>query len=71
MDTKPKSWGNPGPKSTPNQWINYSNQIRLLDDKSVQEIDLIMIDGRFRVACCLRCFDIITDKCVIIFDDFF
>jgi hypothetical protein len=34
------------------------------------KIDLVMIDGRFRVACCLKCFDIINDGCFIAFDDF-
>jgi hypothetical protein len=29
-----------------------------------------MIDGRFRVACCLKCFEVINDDCYIIFDDF-
>ncbi len=29
-----------------------------------------MIDGRFRVACCLKCFDKINQDCLIIFDDF-
>ena len=29
-----------------------------------------MIDGRFRVACCLKCFDVIGSDCVIAFDDF-
>jgi len=29
-----------------------------------------LIDGRFRVACCLKCFDAIRDDCLIAFDDF-
>ena len=33
-------------------------------------IDLVFIDGRFRVACCLKCYDIISEKCLIAFDDF-
>jgi predicted O-methyltransferase YrrM len=35
-----------------------------------KELNLILIDGRFRVACCLKCFDVISDACVIAFDDF-
>ncbi len=31
---------------------------------------MILIDGRFRVACCLKCFDIIRSDCLIVFDDF-
>jgi hypothetical protein len=39
--------------------------------KSQQKrIDFILIDGRFRVACCLKCFDIINSNCLIAFDDF-
>ena len=29
-----------------------------------------MIDGRFRVACCLKCFDKINENAYIMFDDF-
>ena len=29
-----------------------------------------MIDGRFRVACCLKLFDIIREDCFVLFDDF-
>ena len=70
MYTKSKSYGYPGPNSTKDQWINYSDQIRKLDEKSRKSIDLVMIDGRFRTACCLKCFDIVNNDCLIAFDDF-
>jgi hypothetical protein len=70
MDTKPNTWGHPGVNSNESQWINYSDQIILLDKKTQNDIDLVMIDGRFRVACCLKCFNIINDNCLIAFDDF-
>jgi hypothetical protein len=70
MDTRPNTWGNPGPNSTKNQHINYSNQILFLDKNKIKDIDFILIDGRFRVACCLKCFDVITNNCFIAFDDF-
>jgi hypothetical protein len=70
MDTKPNTWGHPGVNSNKSQWINYSDQITLLDKKTQNEIDLIMIDGRFRVACCLKSFNVINDNCLIAFDDF-
>ena len=70
MDTLPNTWGYPGPKSTREQWINYSNQLVNLSIEKQKEIDLFMIDGRFRVACCLKSFNILNDNCVIIFDDF-
>ena len=49
---------------------NYSNQITKLSKKEQESIDLVFIDGRFRVACCLKCYDIIKDDCLIAFDDF-
>ena len=70
MDTKPNTWGHPGINSTNIQKINYSNHIRKLSKEEQDSIDLVFIDGRFRVACCLKCYDIIKDDCLIIFDDF-
>lgn len=71
MDAIPKKIGRPGPKSTKEQWINYSDQIKLLDKDLAGKLDFVLIDGRFRAACCLKCFDIIKDDCFIAFDDFF
>lgn len=70
MNAKPNNWGNPGPKSTITQWTNYSSNILKLDANLLNKIDFILIDGRFRVACCLKCFSVISDKCLIAFDDF-
>ena len=70
MCSRPNNWGNPGKNATKEQKINYSNQILNLTKEEQDNIDIILIDGRFRVACCLKCFDIINDNCVIIFDDF-
>jgi protein O-GlcNAc transferase len=70
MNVQPNTWGHPGPNSTQLQRINYSNQIRELTLDEQKSIDLILIDGRFRVACCLKCFDIINNDCLIVFDDF-
>jgi hypothetical protein len=70
MDSQPNTWGNPGPNSTSSQRISYSSQILTLNESLTKNIDLILIDGRFRVACCLKCFDVINDNCFIIFDDF-
>jgi len=70
MDTKPNNWGNPGINSTNIQKINYSNHMRKLSKEEQDSIDLVLIDGRFRVACCLKCYDIIKDDCLIVFDDF-
>lgn len=70
MDTRPNTWGIPGRNATDQQKINYSSQMQLLTKEQQQSIDFVFIDGRFRVACCLKCFDIIHDDCLIAFDDF-
>jgi protein O-GlcNAc transferase len=70
MNTQPNNWGHPGPNSTPEQRSNYSNQILNISKDEQTEIDLVFIDGRFRVACCLKCFNVITQNCLIAFDDF-
>ena len=70
MNTVPDTWGHPGKNSTKSQHINYSDHIRKLDDSAKKSLDLILIDGRFRVACCLKCFDVIDKNCFIVFDDF-
>lgn len=70
MDTQPHNWGYPGPNSTKLQQIKYSDYIRKLSKEERENIDLVFIDGRFRVSCCLKCFDVIKNDCVIAFDDF-
>jgi hypothetical protein len=69
MDVK-GNWGTPGKKATDVQKINYSNHLQKISKEEQETIDLVFIDGRFRVACCLKCFDIINDDCLIAFDDF-
>jgi len=70
MDSKPNTWGYPGSNSTEAQKINYSNQIVYLSESKKNEIDLVFIDGRFRVACCLKTYNSVNDDCIIAFDDF-
>jgi len=70
MESVPNTWGHPGPKSTRIQKKRYSDQILLLDSVKRDDIDLILIDGRFRVACCLKCFHVVHKDCRILFDDF-
>lgn len=70
MDTIPNNWGHPGNKATTEQKQNYSNYMMKLSKEEQQSIDLVFIDGRFRVACCLKCYNVIKDDCLIIFDDF-
>ena len=70
MGTLPNTCGNPGKNATDIQKINYSNHMKKLTKEEHGMIDFIFIDGRFRVACCLKCFDIMKDDCLIAFDDF-
>lgn len=70
MNTLPNNWGSPGPNCPTLNKINYSNHMKILSDIDKKSIDLVLIDGRFRIACCLKCFDIINSKCLIAFDDF-
>jgi len=70
MKTRPNTFGSPGKNSTKEERMGYSNQFRMLDETIRNNIDLISIDGRFRVACCLKCFDAMNDNCFIAFDDF-
>jgi hypothetical protein len=66
----PNNWGNPGVNSKKDDWVKYSSSLCNLNKEEILNINLILIDGRFRVACCLKCFDVINDDCLIIFDDF-
>lgn len=70
MDAKPNTWGHPGPNSTHIQRANYSNHLGNLTKEEQENIDLILIDGRFRAACCLKCFGVMSYDCLIAFDDF-
>jgi hypothetical protein len=60
----PNSWGYPGKDCKPDDMKKYSD-VRVRSDT-----DLVLIDGRFRVACCLKLFEQIKDTCIIAFDDF-
>ena len=67
MDTKPNTYGIPGKNATDIQKIEYSNKfIRTLPNN----VDTILIDGRFRVACVLKLYPYINKNTIIIFDDF-
>ena len=48
----------------------YKKWEQLIGNDKAKDIDLVLIDGRFRVACCLKYYDVIKDDCFIAFDDF-
>lgn len=58
------NWGYPGKSCSLEDMKKYS------DIKSRPDTDLVLIDGRFRVACCLKLFEQLGESSVIAFDDF-
>jgi hypothetical protein len=64
IESVPNSWGNPGKRCSKEKMKKYS------DVRVPEGVDMILIDGRFRVACCLKLFEQISNECVIAFDDF-
>ena len=71
METLPNTLGKPGVNCPIFKKISYSNQFTLLNKEIIKKINFILIDGRFRIACCLKLFDLINNDCYIAFDDFF
>ena len=70
MNTRPNTWGHPGQNATKQQKVMYSSHLSQLNEYEKRSIDLVFIDGRFRVACCLKCYNNISDESLIAFDDF-
>jgi hypothetical protein len=70
LKSKPNNWGYPGQGSNEEDWKKYSSQFEQIDDTKRKQVDILLIDGRFRVACCLKCFEAISSNCIISFDDF-
>lgn len=84
IDSKPNTYGRPG--NTPpageikpvkpsddieaKKWSYYSESFKKLTIFEFEEIDLFLVDGRFRVACLLKMFEYLKEKQLILFDDF-
>lgn len=64
----PNTWGHPTSTTPKHVQQRYSN---VIIDLKVSPIDLLLIDGRFRTACCLKSLQVIDEKSILIFDDFF
>lgn len=71
LNSPPNTWGHPGPNCLPSQQVSYSDQFGCLPQDERDRVDLVLIDGRFRVACCLKMYQLVSDTCIILFDDFF
>jgi hypothetical protein len=59
-------WGFPKDKSKIHLWPNYS--LSIFSQK--KDYDLVLVDGRFRVACTLNCILNLPDDCAILIHDF-
>lgn len=59
------SWGAPGKDCNVLEYPKYSDAIHLVDKTM---IDMIFIDGRFRVACALKC--LAVPNAYVLIDDF-
>tara|TARA_Y100000741_G_scaffold62485_2_gene44318 strand:- start:51140 stop:51691 length:552 start_codon:yes stop_codon:yes gene_type:complete len=62
------TWGYPG-KNCPREKIEKYSKINNII--KLDEIDTILIDGRFRVSCALQIHRDIKESAIVIFDDFF
>jgi hypothetical protein len=67
MNTLPNTWGMPGPNATNIQKIAYSDIITTYNNLN---IDVVLIDARFRVACALKAYNVISYDTIVLFDDF-
>ncbi len=67
LNSAPNSFGYPGEKFDSSELKKYSDAVLQEKDNS---IDIVFIDGRFRVACALKSFSKLKDDGIILFDDF-
>jgi len=63
LQCAPNNWGRPGPASDDAKRA-YSSAER------AKGCDMVLIDGRFRVACALKLYTVIDERCTVCFDDF-
>ena len=62
INSKPNTWGHPGTTS--------KESLILYSEPKYKNEDLILIDGRFRVACAMKLWNKINNNTIILFDDF-
>ena len=67
MPIRPKNYGRPTENCTDVQKRDYS---RVIDTIDCSDVDLVLIDGRFRVAVALHLSPKITEDVVVLFDDY-
>jgi hypothetical protein len=71
IKTSPNNWGYPINDLDKTNWVSYSNIIKILNPNLLEQLDLILIDGRFRIACILKLHNYINNNCIILFNNFF
>jgi hypothetical protein len=67
LNCEPNTWGHPSKSCPDTLKIQYSNIGKTID---ISDIDLVLIDGRFRVACALNIHPLISTNTIVLFDDF-
>lgn len=65
---KTGAWGRPVDKKGIKQWPDYPNSIKQFVTN--QPFDVILVDGRFRVACALKSFEYLSDDGLLMIHDF-
>lgn len=65
-----ENWGYPDNESQWKQWPNYSKLPWKFCQEHKLSPDVILIDGRFRVACFLACCVAVKKPTLLLFDDF-
>lgn len=64
---RPMTWGHPSANCPESMKRKYSQIVKTLD---LSDINLVLIDGRFRVACALNIHSLISSDTDVLFDDF-
>lgn len=71
MPVKYRKWGYPTDAASTDEMSRYSDYLPALGKEEAKKIDLVLIDGRFRVACALKAFDYLRKDAYIAFDDYY
>jgi hypothetical protein len=64
-------FGHPRDQSGIERWPAYSAHVWDVMAGAGDTPDMILVDGRFRVACCLRSFMKMSENAILVFDDYF
>ncbi len=67
---KKNFWGHPTNQVSNTQHRSYTDILYKLDIFKLSNLDLVLIDGRYRVAVLLKLYTLISHNCYILFDDF-